>query len=94
MSQVAAKKKLALRNETVKVVAHFREEGSVLAGTQHGMCEGFSVEFSVDGEETPGEISELMRLAHRMCFTEDALSRAVQLTVSHSYNGQPVNIPH
>lgn len=90
MSQVAAKKKLALRNETVKVVARFREEGSVLGGTQRGICEDLSVELSIDGEESVEQITELLRLAHGMCFTENALTRAVPMTTSHLYNGLPI----
>jgi hypothetical protein len=45
MSQVATKKKLVLRDERVKVTAHFRESGSVLRGTKEGSCEGFKYEF-------------------------------------------------
>lgn len=92
VSQVAAKKRLTLRNESVKVLAHFREEGSVLGGTQKGICERFSIELSIDGEEPLEEIIKLVRLAHRMCFTESALSHKVELTSSHLFNGQPLEI--
>jgi len=88
VSQVAAKKKLTLRNESVKVWAHFREEGSVLQDTQKGMCEEFTIELSIDGDEQSEEIVKLVRLAHRMCFTESALSNKVKLTSSHLFNGQ------
>jgi len=88
VSQVAAKKRLTLRNEHVKVIAHFREEGSVLAGTQKGTCENFSIELSIDGDMAIEEIAVLIRLAHRMCFTESALSNVVKITSSHVFNGQ------
>ena len=88
MSQVAAKKRLTLRNERVKVIAHFREEGSVLGGTQKGICEDFSIELSMDGDMPKEEIATLIRLAHRMCFTESALSTAVKITSSHRFNGR------
>lgn len=70
----------------------FREEGSVLAGTQRGTCEGFTIELSVDGEENAEEFIKLARLAHRMCFTEDALSRVVKVTASHVFNGQTIDV--
>jgi len=88
VSQVAAKKRLALRNERVKVIAHFREEGSVLGGTQRGICEDFSIELSIDGDESPEQIATLVRLAHRMCFTESALSNVIKIKSSHVFNGQ------
>ena len=74
MSQVAAKRKLHLRNERVKVIALFQEEGSVLGGTQRGSSERFSIEFSLDSDEPEHKIAELIHLAHGMCFTEHALS--------------------
>jgi hypothetical protein len=92
VSQVAAKKRLQLRHEHVKVIAHFREEGSVLAGTQNGICEDFSIELSMDGDEPEEEIATLIRLAHRMCFTESALLNVVKIRSSHLFNGQPLKV--
>ena len=92
MSQVAAKKKLALRDERVTVTAFFREQGSVLQGSAKGMCEGFDIELFIESDEPPEEISELIRLSHQMCFTESALTGNVQLTQRHSLNGQPIEV--
>jgi organic hydroperoxide reductase OsmC/OhrA len=92
MSQVATKKKLVLRDERVKVTAHFRESGSVLRGTKEGSCEGFEIEIAIESGAAPEEIAELIRLAHRMCFTEDALSGVVKLTTSHRLNGRPIEV--
>jgi uncharacterized OsmC-like protein len=92
VSQVAAKKRLTLHNERVKVIAHFREEGSVLGGTQKGICEDFSIELSIDGDEPEEVIATLIRLAHRMCFTESALSNVVKITSSHLFNGQQLEV--
>jgi uncharacterized OsmC-like protein len=90
VSQVAAKKKLTLIDERVMVIAHFREEGAVLAGTQQGFCEDFDIELSVSGELPAEEITKLIRLAHRMCFTESALSNVVKITSRHFYNGKVI----
>ena len=88
MSQVAAKKRLTLKNERVKVIAHFHEDGAVLAGTQQGFCEDFDVELSIDGDLPTEEIKTLIQLAHQMCFTEYALSNKINITSRHLYNGR------
>ena len=92
MSQVAANKKLVLRDERVKVTAHFREQGSVLRSTSEGTCEGFDIELSIESDEPAEEIVELIRLSHRMCFTEAALAGEVTLRKQHNLNGQPIEV--
>lgn len=88
MSQVAAKKRLALKDERVKVVAHFREQGAVLAGTQQGFCEDFDIELSMNGETPKEEIVKLIELAHQMCFTESALRGTLAISIRHLFNGE------
>jgi organic hydroperoxide reductase OsmC/OhrA len=92
VSQVAAKRRLTLRNEKVSVVAHFEEAGSVLAGTQQGTCKGFSIELSIEGDESLEDIAKLIRMAHRMCFTESALTQAAEVKANHLFNGQPIDV--
>jgi organic hydroperoxide reductase OsmC/OhrA len=92
VSQVAAKKKLNLRDERAKVIAHFREQGSVLGGTAEGFCEGFEIELQIESDEPAAEIAELIRLAHRMCFTEVALAGPVKLTQRHRLNDRPFEV--
>jgi organic hydroperoxide reductase OsmC/OhrA len=92
VSQVAAKRRLTLRNERVSVVAHFEEEGSVLEGTQQGTCKGFTIELSIEGDQKVEDIIKLVRMAHRMCFTESTLSNVVEVKTSHLFNGQPINV--
>ena len=64
----------------------------MLGDTQKGICEDFSIELSIDGDEPEEEISTLIRLAHRMCFTESALSNVVKITSSHIFNGQHLEV--
>jgi len=92
VSQVAAKKRLTLKDERVRVVAHFREEGAVLAGTQQGFCEDFDIELSINGDMPVEEIKELIRLAHQMCFTESALKGAPKIMSRHVFNGEEVEV--
>ena len=88
MSQVAAKKKLVIRNERVKVTAHFHEQGSVLRGDAEGFCDGFEVEISFDSEEPGEQITTLIRLARQMCFTEKVLTGSVPVQVTQLVNGK------
>jgi len=81
-----------LKDERVKVIAHFREEGAVLAGTQRGFCEDFDIELSLNGNLAKEEIVKLIRLAHRMCFTESALTGAPRITARHVFNGEEIEM--
>lgn len=89
---MAIKRKIQIQNERVKVTAHFHERGSVLRGDKQGRCDGMEIDFSVDSTESVEVIAGLVRAAHRMCFTEDALTHAVPLTKKHRLNGQPFEV--
>jgi organic hydroperoxide reductase OsmC/OhrA len=88
VSQVATKKKLVIRNERVRVVGHFHEQGSVLSGTAKGFCDGFEVEVEIESDEPPEVIAKLVRLARQMCFTEQALAGNTAVKVTPRLNGQ------
>jgi uncharacterized OsmC-like protein len=90
VSQVATKKRLEINNERVSVTAHFHEQGSVLKGDAEGFCDSFEVEVSLDSKEDPKIISELIRIARRMCFTEKALTGSVKIDVRQKLNQQPL----
>lgn len=92
MSQVAAKKRLNIRDERVRVTGHFHEQGSVLRGDAQGFCDGFEVEVLIESDEPPEKIVELIRLARRMCFTEQALMGSTPVSVSQRLNGQPLEM--
>jgi uncharacterized OsmC-like protein len=87
VSQVATKRKLSIRNERVKVTGHFHEQGSVLRGDAEGFCDGFEIEISLDTDEAPQEITTLINLARRMCFTEKALTGVTGIRLSQKING-------
>lgn len=74
------------------MVAHFEEEGAVLDGSQQGTCKGFSIELSIEGDHSIEDIAKLIRLAHRMCFTESTLTDAVEVKTSHLFNGKPIDV--
>lgn len=92
ISNIAYRKKLKIRNERVKVTAQFLETGSILKGDKQGEAKGFEIEFSMDADEPSEVIADLMRMAHRMCFAEDAISKEVPLRFSHSLNGEAIEV--
>lgn len=63
----------------------------MLRGDKYGAVDGVEIEFAVDSEEPREAIEEMIALAHRMCFTEAALSQPVPIRVRHLLNGQPLD---
>lgn len=85
-------RKLNIIDERVKVTAHFHEEGSVLRGDKHGEIDSFDIDIIIETEEPDEKIQEMIRLAHRMCFTEAAISQAVPINTIHHVNGKELEI--
>lgn len=92
VSNIAMRKKLAIRNERVRVTAHFLETGSILKGDKNGEAQRYEVEMLIDSDEDAQVIKDLMRMAHRMCFAEDSISKPIQLSYKHVLNGVSVEI--
>jgi len=92
VSQVATKRKLAIRNEKVNVTAHFHEQGSVLRGDAEGFCDGFEIEILIDSDEDAEKIADLVRISREMCFTEKALMGSVSVKVSQQLNQQTLEV--
>lgn len=88
VSNIALRKKLAIRDERVRVTAHFLESGSILKGDKQGEAQRYEVELLINSDESPEEIAALMRMAHEMCFAEDSISSAVAIEYRHSLNGE------
>jgi len=74
------------------VIGHFHEQGSVLAGTASGYCDGFEVEVEIESDEQPEVMTTLIRLARQMCFTEQALTGHTPVTVSSRLNGKSLEL--
>jgi organic hydroperoxide reductase OsmC/OhrA len=74
----------------VNVIAAFYEEGSVLRGDKHGECRGFEIEVSLDSDAPLETIQEMIELAHQMCFTEAAITQAIEVQFTHKLNGKEI----
>jgi organic hydroperoxide reductase OsmC/OhrA len=82
---------MVLGGAWVKVLAHFREQGSVLRGTAEGHCTGSEVEMAFESGEAEETIAELIRMARQICFTESALSKEVELAHRYRLNGRAID---
>jgi uncharacterized OsmC-like protein len=94
VSNIALRKKLTIRNERVNVLASFRESGSILNGTKNGEALSFAIELSMESDEPEDQVKGLMQMAHRMCFAEDSLVRAMDLKIRHLWNGEEIEVIH
>ena len=92
VSNIAQRKKLAIRNEKVTVTAHFLESGSILKGDKQGEAQRFEIEMAMDSDEDEVAIIELMRMAHRMCFAEATVANEVGIELGHRLNGEVVKV--
>ncbi len=63
----------------------------MLRGDAEGFCDGFEVDISLESDETPEKVAELIRLARQMCFTEKALMGSVPVSVTQTVNGQKMD---
>ena len=62
----------------------------MLAGTFEGFCDGFEIEVSLDSDDPPAAIAEALRISHRACFTEHAITNQVSITKIELLNGKPL----
>lgn len=85
-------KKMKISELRVKVTAHFHEEGSVLRGDKRGHVDGFDVEVSFETEETDEAVQKALELAHQMCFTEAAITKAVPVRAKHIVNRREMQV--
>ena len=92
ITQVANKKKLAIRDEQVMVTAHFHEEGSVLRGDAEGFCDRFEINVALKSDENEETVKELIRLAHRLCFAEKAVAGTVPIILTQTLNGRSLRM--
>lgn len=63
-----------------------------MKGDAEGFCDRFIIEISVETDEPTETIEDLIRLAHRMCFTEKALLGNTKIEVIHRMNGVKLKV--
>jgi organic hydroperoxide reductase OsmC/OhrA len=88
VSQAAAQLDIGLEQESVNVLARFEEQGSVRANTKSGQCLGFEIELVIASPAPEDDLKKLLANAHRMCFTEHALTASIPVTFKHIINSE------
>ena len=79
------------KNVRITVTARYARTGSVLAGDAHTRCDGIHTALSLDSEEPPERIAQLITMAEATCFTMAALRNPAPVALEATVNGQPFN---
>ena len=69
----------------------FHREGSVLAGNAQTRCDAIKTELSLDSDEPPERVAQLIKMAEATCFTMAALRNPAPVALEATVNGQPFN---
>ena len=77
------------KNVRITVTARYARTGSVLAGDAQTQCDGIHTELSLDSEEPPERIAQLITMAEATCFTMAALRNPAPVALEATVNGQP-----
>jgi hypothetical protein len=86
--QVARALHIEPKNVCIKVTARYHREGSVLAGNAHTMCDSIKTELSLDSDQPPERVAQLIKMAEATCFTLAALRNPAPVALEATVNGQ------
>jgi len=86
--QVARSLHIEPKNVRIKVTARYHREGSVLAGNAHTMCDSIKTELSLDSDEPPERVAQLIKMAEATCFTLAALRNPAPVALDTTVNGR------
>ena len=89
--QVARALHIEPKNVRIKVTARYSRTGSVLAGDAQTLCDSIHTALSLDSDEPPERIAQLITMAEATCFTMAALRNPAPVALAATVNGQPFN---
>jgi hypothetical protein len=87
--QVARALHIEPKNVRLKITARYSREGSVMAGNARTMCDWIKTELSLDSDERPERVAQLIKMAEATCFTLAALRNPAPVALEATVNGQP-----
>jgi hypothetical protein len=87
--QVAQALHIEPKNVRIKVTARYSREGSVLAGNAQTRCDSIKTELSLDSDEPPERVAQLIKMAEATCFTIASLRNPASVELDTTVNGQP-----
>jgi hypothetical protein len=76
------------RNVNIRVTGKWAREGSVLQGDVRSLCEGITPEISLDCDDTPDRIAQLIKMAEATCYTMATLRNPVEAHLAATVNGE------
>lgn len=86
--QVARGLKIEFRNANIKVHGLYSREGSILAGDIEAFADSLTTELSLDSDEPPERVTQLVKLAEASCFTIAALRKPTPVELQVTLNGE------
>jgi hypothetical protein len=90
--QVARGLHIEFRNAGIRVHGLYSREGSVLAGDIEAFADSITTELSLDSDEPPERVTQLVRLAEASCFTIAALRKPTPVELQVTLNGSPFEL--
>jgi hypothetical protein len=87
--QVARALHIEPKNVRIKITARYSREGSVIAGNAYTRCESIKTDLSLDSDEPPDRVAQLVKMAEATCFTLAALRNTAPVALEAAVNGQP-----
>jgi hypothetical protein len=90
--QVARALHIEPKNVRITITARYSREGSVIAGTACTRCEAIKTELSLDSDEAPERVAQLIKMAEATCFTLTALRNPSPVALAATVNGQPFDL--
>jgi hypothetical protein len=81
------------KNARITITAKYSREGSVLAGNARTRCDAIKTELSLDSDEPPKRVAQLIKMAEATCFTLAALRNRAPVALEATVNGQPSSTP-
>jgi hypothetical protein len=90
--QVARALQIAPKNVRITITARYAREGSVIAGNARTLCDLIKTEVSLDSDEPPGRVAQLIKMAEATCFTLSALRNPSPVALEATVNVQPFEV--
>ena len=87
--QVARALHIEPKNVRITITASYAREGSVIAGNARTRCDAIKTELSLDSDEPPERVAQLIKMAEATCFTLTALRSPSPVALEAVVNGQP-----
>ncbi len=84
--------KVPITKARVKILAKYRQEGSVLAQTIEAWCAGVETHLEVESPAPPEKVAGVIRNAENGCFAIQAVRRPSPVHTTVSLNGQALDL--